>query len=45
MKNYYFDNSATSSPKPDSVYDVVDYSIRELNGNPGRDFQSKRDNC
>ena len=36
MKNYYFDNSATSSPKPDSVYDVVDYSIRELNGNPGR---------
>lgn len=36
MKNYYFDNSATSSPKPDSVYDAVDYSIRELNGNPGR---------
>lgn len=36
MKNYYFDNSATSSPKPEAVYDAVNHAIRELNGNPGR---------
>lgn len=36
MNNYYFDNSATSSPKPEQVYERVNYAIRELNGNPGR---------
>lgn len=33
---YYFDNSATSNPKPESVYERVNYALRELNANPGR---------
>lgn len=36
MENYYFDNSATSSPKPENVYKSVEHAMRELNGNPGR---------
>lgn len=36
MKEYYFDNSATSSPKPEEVYRSVDRALRELNANPGR---------
>ncbi|MGL5544149.1 MAG: aminotransferase class V-fold PLP-dependent enzyme [Cetobacterium sp.] len=36
MKIYYFDNSATSSPKPESVYSSVEIAIREYNANPGR---------
>lgn len=36
MKIYYFDNSATSSPKPERVYKMVDVAIREYNANPGR---------
>ena len=33
---YYFDNSATSNPKPEIVYERVNYAMRELNSNPGR---------
>ncbi|MGL4308152.1 MAG: aminotransferase class V-fold PLP-dependent enzyme [Cetobacterium sp.] len=35
-KEYYFDNSATSHPKPETVYEAVDYAIKHLSGNPGR---------
>ncbi len=35
-KIYYFDNSATSNPKPETVYSRVNYALRELNSNPGR---------
>lgn len=31
----YFDNAATSYPKPKEVYEACDYSLRNL-GNPGR---------
>lgn len=36
MKAYYFDNSATSSPKPERVLRALDLSVREYNANPGR---------
>lgn len=36
MKTYYFDNSATSSPKPEIVYKKLEIGIREYNANPGR---------
>lgn len=36
MKIYYFDNSATSNPKPEQVYEAVNYAMKELNSNPGR---------
>lgn len=36
MKLYYFDNSATSNPKPESVYLAVNDALRSLNSNPGR---------
>ena len=36
MKNYYFDNSATSSPKPEVVYKSLEIGVREYNANPGR---------
>ncbi|MCQ8211518.1 aminotransferase class V-fold PLP-dependent enzyme [Cetobacterium somerae] len=36
MKIYYFDNSATSSPKPESIYKVVESAMKEFNANPGR---------
>lgn len=32
----YLDNSATSFPKPESVYKRVDYILRHIGGNPGR---------
>lgn len=35
-KDYYFDNSATSHPKPEKVYEAVENAIKNLNGNPGR---------
>jgi cysteine desulfurase family protein len=41
MKEYYFDNSATSSPKPSKVYAEAERAIRELNGNPGRGSYKK----
>ncbi|MGL4392849.1 MAG: aminotransferase class V-fold PLP-dependent enzyme [Fusobacteriaceae bacterium] len=36
MKIYYFDNSATSNPKPEIVYEKINYAMRELNSNSGR---------
>lgn len=36
MKEYYFDNAATSSPKPEEVYEAVEKAIKNLNVNPGR---------
>lgn len=41
MREYYFDNSATSSPKPKSVIEKVSESILEFNGNPGRSGYKK----
>lgn len=35
-KVYYFDNSATSFPKPESVYKSVEKAIRFYGANPGR---------
>ena len=32
----YFDNAATSSPKPDCVLDAVHKALTEFNANPGR---------
>ncbi len=32
----YFDNSATTFPKPKSVFESADYAARFLGGNPGR---------
>lgn len=34
--NYYFDNAATSWPKPESVYKAPEIQMRQLCGNPGR---------
>ncbi|MBN1551670.1 aminotransferase class V-fold PLP-dependent enzyme [bacterium] len=34
--NLYFDNAATTWPKPDSVYTAVDDCLRHLLGNPSR---------
>lgn len=39
-KVYYFDNSATSNPKPKEVIESVVYAIEELNANPGRGSHS-----
>lgn len=36
MEIYYFDNSGTSSPKPESVYKAVEEAMKEYNANPGR---------
>lgn len=36
IKEYYFDNSATSNPKPKIVIDKVMEAITSLNGNSGR---------
>lgn len=35
-KIYYFDNSATSFPKPESVYKSIENAIRFYGANPGR---------
>lgn len=32
----YFDNAATSRPKPDTVYDAFNYYIKEVGASPGR---------
>jgi len=34
--NYFFDNAATSFPKPESVYRFMDTFARESAVNPGR---------
>lgn len=36
MNNLYFDNAATSWPKPESVYTSAEYQMRNAFGNPGR---------
>ena len=36
MNIIYFDNAATSFPKPTAVYEEVDRCIRQYGGNPGR---------
>ena len=36
----YLDNSATSFPKPESVYKRMDYILRHIGGNPGRSGHS-----
>ncbi|MFK4785548.1 aminotransferase class V-fold PLP-dependent enzyme [Fusobacterium sp. MFO224] len=40
-KEYYFDNSATSSPKPNIVIEKVTNTLINLNGNPGRSAYNK----
>ena len=35
-KFYYMDNAATSFPKPECVYEAIDYFNRNMGGNPGR---------
>lgn len=40
-KEYYFDNSATSNPKPDIVIEKVTDVLTNLNGNPGRSAYNK----
>lgn len=32
----YFDNAATSYPKPPSVYEAVDFTLKNVGANPGR---------
>ena len=32
----YLDNAATSFPKPEAVYQAVDYAMREVGASPGR---------
>lgn len=41
MREYYFDNSATSNPKPQCIIEKVQEAIIELNGNPGRSGYKK----
>lgn len=40
-KTIYFDNAATSWHKPDSVYNAMNYFMREVGANPGRSGHSK----
>ena len=32
----YFDNAATSRPKPEAVYKAFEYYVREIGTSPGR---------
>lgn len=41
VKEYYFDNSATSNPKPNLVIDKVTYILKNLNGSSGRSAYKK----
>lgn len=41
MLEYYFDNSATSNPKPKSVIEILKKAVLEFNGNPGRSGYKK----
>lgn len=36
LNMHYFDNAATSWPKPEAVYQATDKFMREVGGNPGR---------
>ncbi|MFH1362497.1 MAG: aminotransferase class V-fold PLP-dependent enzyme [bacterium] len=40
-KTIYFDNAATSWPKPESVYQAMDHYMREVGANPGRSGHSR----
>ena len=40
-KEYYFDNSATSNPKPKAVLEKVQEALISFNGNPGRSGYKK----
>lgn len=40
-REYYFDNSATSNPKPSSVVEKVTEALTKYNGNPGRSGYKK----
>ena len=40
-KEYYFDNSATSNPKPKNVIEKVQETLIHFNGNPGRSGYKK----
>lgn len=40
-KEYYFDNSATSNPKPKAVLEKVQEALIYFNGNPGRSGYKK----
>ncbi|MFH0887954.1 MAG: aminotransferase class V-fold PLP-dependent enzyme [Planctomycetota bacterium] len=40
-KAVYFDNAATSWPKPDCVYEAMNYFMKEVGANPGRSGHSK----
>ncbi len=40
-KEYYFDNSATSNPKPKNVIEKVQEALIHFNGNPGRSGYKK----
>ena len=40
MNNYYFDNAATSWPKPENVYRAYEQQMRSAFGNPGRSGHS-----
>jgi selenocysteine lyase/cysteine desulfurase len=37
----YFDNAATSFPKPKAVYEAIDYTLRYVGGSPGRGSHKK----
>lgn len=41
----YLDNAATSYPKPDTVYDAVDYANRHLSFNAGRGMYKQAVKC
>ena len=32
----YFDHAATSFPKPESVYQAIEHTLRHVGGSPGR---------
>ncbi|WP_297596020.1 aminotransferase class V-fold PLP-dependent enzyme [uncultured Cetobacterium sp.] len=36
MREFYFDNAATSSPKPENIYGAVELAIKKYSVNPGR---------
>jgi len=36
MRSIYVDNAATTFPKPEKVYEAIDYFNRHAGGNPGR---------
>ncbi|MHC4105371.1 MAG: aminotransferase class V-fold PLP-dependent enzyme [Planctomycetota bacterium] len=41
MKFHYFDNAATSWPKPETVIQAMEFYFRQVGGNPGRSGHRK----